>query len=65
MEADVFERLVLAQKDRLFAYATMMLKDSTEAQDVAQDALVRLWQHRERVRPEGAKVWLTRTTHNL
>jgi len=65
MEGDVFERIVREQKDRIYSYAAMMLRDSTEAQDVAQEAMVRLWKHRDRVEPDGAPFWLRRTAHNL
>ena len=60
-----FERAVALHKDRVHAYATMMLRDAVEAQDVAQEALVRLWRHRQRVDEPGARPWLTRTAHNL
>ena len=65
MENRAFERAVLEHKDRLHAYATLMLRDPAEAQDVAQEAMMRLWENRARVQPEGAKPWLTRTVHNL
>lgn len=60
-----FEQMVALHKDRVHSYATMMLKDSAEAQDVAQEALVRLWQHRTTVEEPGARPWLMRTAHNL
>ena len=63
MDDGVYERIVMEQKDRLFGYSTMMLRDTAEAQDVAQEALVRLWQNRTRVEPEGAHLWLRRTAH--
>jgi RNA polymerase sigma-70 factor (ECF subfamily) len=65
MERDAFEQVVLEQKDRLFGYATMMLRDPAEAQDVAQETLVRLWQNRQQVDGAGARAWLKRTAHNL
>jgi RNA polymerase sigma-70 factor (ECF subfamily) len=65
MEGDLFERIVREQKDRIYSYAAMMLRNTTEAQDVAQEAMVRLWQHRARVDADGAPFWLRRTTHNL
>lgn len=55
----------MEQKDRVFSYASMVLRDPTEAQDVAQEALVRLWKHRGRVDAPGAHLWLKRTAHNL
>jgi RNA polymerase sigma-70 factor (ECF subfamily) len=60
-----FEEAVGLHKDRVHSYATMMLKNTAEAQDVAQEALVRLWQHKTSVDEAGARSWLMRTTHNL
>jgi len=65
MDVRGFEQAVVALKDRVHAYATRMLRDRAEAQDVAQDALVKLWQHREAVDEAGARLWLMRTAHNL
>jgi RNA polymerase sigma-70 factor (ECF subfamily) len=65
MDNKAFERTVCMNKDRVHSYATMMLRDPTEAQDVAQETMVRFWQHREVVRLDAARSWLMRTTHNL
>ena len=65
MDPRAFEQAVLEHKDRVHGYAAMMLRDGAEAQDVAQEALVRLWRHREEVEPALAVVWLLRTTRNL
>jgi len=65
MNGEAFERVVRDEKDRTFAFATRMLGRSADAQDVTQEALVRLWQHRDRVEGETARFWLRRTTHNL
>jgi len=65
MDVRGFEQAVASLKDRVHAYATRMLRDSAEAQDVAQDALVKLWQHREAVDEPGVRLWLMRTAHNL
>lgn len=65
MDGDAFERLVREQKNRVYSYAAMMLRGNVEAQDVAQEAMVRLWQHRARVDPAVAHLWLRRTVHNL
>lgn len=47
--------------------ATRMLGDSTEAEDVVQDCLVRLWRHAPVWQPCGAGLvgWLHRVTTNL
>jgi len=65
MDKDAFERVVREEKDRTYAYAARILRRPAEAQDVAQEALVRLWQHRDRVDDRTAGFWIRRTAHNL
>jgi len=65
MGTDGFEQAVLEHKDRIYSFAAMMLRDPADAQDVAQETMVRLWQNRQTVVPETARAWLTRTAHNL
>ncbi|HKQ59720.1 MAG TPA: RNA polymerase sigma factor [Candidatus Polarisedimenticolaceae bacterium] len=65
MEHEVFEAVVTLHKDRVHAYACTLLKDTEEARDVTQEILIRLWEHRRRVEPQGARPWLMRATHNL
>jgi len=54
MESEVFERAVMLNKTRVHAYATLMLRNAEDARDVAQEALVRLWKHRNKVVAEAA-----------
>jgi RNA polymerase sigma-70 factor (ECF subfamily) len=42
-----------------------MLKDRMEADDVAQEVLIRLWNNMDSINLLAAKPWLMRTTHNL
>jgi RNA polymerase sigma-70 factor (ECF subfamily) len=65
MDNKAFENAVVTHKDRVHSYAAMMLRDAAEAQDVAQEALVRLWRFRGQVGEQGARPWLMRTAHNL
>jgi RNA polymerase sigma-70 factor (ECF subfamily) len=65
MTDDGFERAVREHKDRVHAHAYWMLQDREEARDVAQEAMVRLWQHRSDVPDEAARPWLLRTVHHL
>lgn len=61
-----FRQAVLAHKDRVFAYAARLLGDRDDARDVAQEALVRLWEHRMSVPGPGhARGWLLKTAHRL
>ena len=65
MDEEAFERVVREQKDRAYSYATWLLGRSGDAEDVVQEALVRLWQQGPRVEPGVAPFWLRRTVHNL
>jgi RNA polymerase sigma-70 factor, ECF subfamily len=61
-----FQAAVLEHKDRVHSYARSILRDPEDAKDVAQECLVRLWRHRERVEPGvGCRSWLLRSAHNL
>jgi RNA polymerase sigma-70 factor (ECF subfamily) len=66
MDSDGYRTTVLAIKDRIFSYSAYLLRDAEEAKDVAQEALVRLWEHRQVV-PDlpSARAWTLRTAHNL
>ena len=66
MDDTAYQRVVLAHKDRVYSYAVYMLHDGDEAADVAQESLIRLWQHREKVPEEGAaRAWLLKTAYHL
>jgi RNA polymerase sigma-70 factor (ECF subfamily) len=65
MDAETFREQVLQHKDRVFSYAVWMLGNREEASDVAQEALVKLWQHREKIRPPTARGWLLKTTYRM
>jgi RNA polymerase sigma-70 factor (ECF subfamily) len=66
MTTSQFEAAVMEHKDRIHSYARGILRDSEDAKDVAQECLIRLWNHRERVEPgAGCRSWLLRSAHNL
>ena len=65
MDAETYRELVVRHKNRVNSYACWVLGDREEGVDVAQEALIRLWKHRKRVRPEAAKSWLMKTTYRL
>ena len=65
MTSEDFERAAREHKDRVHGHAVWLLKDREEARDVAQEALVRLWEHRSEVDQVAARGWLLRTVHNL
>lgn len=66
MTSGEFQEMVLEHKDRVYGYALSILRDTEDAKDVAQECLVRLWDHRDRIEPGlGGRKWLLRSAHNL
>jgi RNA polymerase sigma-70 factor (ECF subfamily) len=65
MERTEFEGAVRQHKDRVHSHAAWMLHGFDDARDVAQEALLKLWVHRDKVQTRTAGSWLLRTTHNL
>ena len=66
-DMQAFRRLVTTYQPRLLRFARRMLStDETLAEDVVQEAFVRLWHVRSRYRPEGQLgCYLLRIVHNL
>lgn len=66
-DADAASALAYRHTPRVLALAFRMLSDQAEAEDVAQDALMRLWKIAPDWRQGEAKVstWLYRVTSNL
>ncbi len=66
-EAAAARQLTLRLTPRVFAQAFRMLNDRAEAEDVTQDALMRLWRIAPNWRQGEAQVstWLWRVTANL
>jgi RNA polymerase sigma factor (sigma-70 family) len=66
-DAAAFRIVVDGHARTLHRIAYRMIGDATEAEDLAQEALTRLWQHAGRWQAGGAGIgaWLTRVTMNL
>jgi RNA polymerase sigma-70 factor (ECF subfamily) len=66
-EARAARVLVARLGPRALAQATRMLGDPAEAEDVTQEAMLRLWRQAPRWQPGAARVstWLTRVVLNL
>jgi RNA polymerase sigma-70 factor (ECF subfamily) len=62
-----FRAMVERHLDRAVAVAFRMMGSRSLAEDVAQEAFLRLWTHAPRFRPEGARftTWFTRVLLNL
>lgn len=61
------QALVARKLPRVLALATRMLGDAAEAEDVAQEAMLRVWRQAPRWRPGAARfdTWLHRVALNL
>src|SRR3954469_14318560 len=58
-DRDAFELIIRANSRTLFAIAYGVLQDRAEAEDVVQDAFIKAWKSRWRVRdPEKFPAWL-------
>ena len=66
-EAFAFRSVVDRYLSHLLGVARRMLCDDAEAEDVAQEALMRLWRNAGSLElgPGGLRPWLTRVTSNL
>jgi RNA polymerase sigma-70 factor (ECF subfamily) len=65
---DAARRLATTYTPLVFAHAYRMLNDRAEAEDVAQDAMLRLWRHAPGWDSAGGasvRTWLYRVTANL
>ena len=60
-----FNQAVAEHSDGLITYATRMLRDSLEAEDVTQDAFLALYRHVSQVPVNAFRPWLYRVTRNL
>ncbi len=65
MDKRAFVEILQAHRDRVFSYSLYVLRDGDEAEDVTQDAFLRLWRKGERVDPQRVEAWLIRVAHNL
>lgn len=66
-DGDAFASVVNEQSSPIYRIAYRMLGDAAEAEDVAQEALLRLWDHAAGWRGDGPGIgaWLNRVAMNL
>ena len=62
-----FRQIVDQHSRRIFNYVRRMTRNSTEAEDIAQETFIRFWVSRDRFDPDRVKLttWLHRIAHNL
>lgn len=62
---DAFAALIGASANRLYALASLILRDTDRAQDATQEAVVRAWRELPRLRDPGRfEAWLRRMVVN-
>lgn len=66
-DASAFAAVVAAHLPALLAIGRRMLRDDAEAEDVAQEALIRLWRNAGKLEigEAGVRPWLRRVVSNL
>ncbi|NNE71725.1 MAG: RNA polymerase sigma factor [Rhodothermales bacterium] len=64
MTLSEYESLITRNQNRVYGYALRLIGDRDQAKDVVQDAMLRMWKHRDRLEVDGAISWLLRVTHN-
>ncbi len=60
-----FRKLADEHGGRIYTLALYLLGRREDAEDVTQEVLVRLWQHRDRIDPTRTRAWVAQVTRNL
>ncbi len=65
-DREAFSRLYSLTRGPVYALALSLLRDAQEAQDVAQDVFVRVWESAPSYRPQGSPMaWLLTVARNV
>jgi len=52
-------------KANVFGFAKYLLSDADEAEDAAQEVMIKLWNNFSTINPAAYKSWIMKTTYNL
>jgi RNA polymerase sigma-70 factor (ECF subfamily) len=61
----LYRQWVMEHQDQAWSLARYLLRNDSEAEDAAQDAFIKLWNHRETIDPSRVKPWLMKVTRNV
>lgn len=64
MDRALFTRILTEHKDPVYGYALYFVGNKEDAEDVAQDVFVSLWNAREEIEVEAVRWWLLRVCKN-
>jgi len=59
-----FEQLVDENGERLLQLARLILRSSSDAEDIVREALIKLWNHQPALAPGSETAWLTTSARN-
>lgn len=66
MDLQEYKNMVLPYKDKLYRLALRMVEDTMEAEDVVQEALVKIWKNKEKLSEiDNKQAWCMAVTRNL
>lgn len=66
MQLTDFKNMVIPYKDKLYRLAYRMVGDTMEAEDVVQEALIKIWKKKERLAEiDNKEAWCMAVTRNL
>ena len=65
MDHVLFTQLLESNRDRVYNHTLYCLRNPEDAQDVTQDAFVKLWRNYDDIAPGKAAGWLMKVAHNL
>jgi RNA polymerase sigma-70 factor (ECF subfamily) len=61
----LYRQWVMEHQDQAWSLARYLLRNDSEAEDAAQDAFIKLWNHRETIDPSRVRPWLMKVTRNV
>lgn len=61
----IYRQWIDDYQDQTWSLARYLLHDAGEAEDAAQEAFIKLWNHRESVDPKRVRPWLMKVTRNI
>ena len=59
-----FRSLVKSHENRVYTLAVYLLRDRSEAEDVAQETFLKLWNNLDQIDNERAGAWLMKVARN-
>lgn len=65
MNRNAFKKILLKHKDVIYNHAYYFSGNREDAEDITQDAFIKLWKHRKRVKNDSVIPWLLKVTRNL